>query len=73
VPRMVGHRMMGCSLANTGALAPARVHFDRAVALYDPAAHRPIAARFGQDNRVTALSYGSIVVWVAWLPRGGTR
>jgi class 3 adenylate cyclase/tetratricopeptide (TPR) repeat protein len=68
VPRMVGHRMMGCSLASTGDLAQARVRFDRAVALYDPAAHRPIAARFGQDNRVTALSYGSVVVWLLGYP-----
>ena len=68
MPRMVGHRMMGCSLASTGSVAEARVHFDRAVALYDPAAHRPIAARFGQDNRVTALSYGSVVVWLLGYP-----
>src|SRR5262249_44260192 len=53
---------------HTGDLAQARVHFDRAVALYDPAAHRPIAARFGQDNRVTALSYGSVVVWLLGYP-----
>src|SRR5262249_49674203 len=34
----------------------------------DPTAHRPMAARFGQDNRVTALSYGSIVVWLLGYP-----
>jgi predicted ATPase len=68
VPRMVGHRMMGCSLASTGDLAQAQVHFDRAIALYDPTAHRPIAPRFGQDNRVTALSFGSIVVWLLGYP-----
>jgi len=68
VPRMVGHRMMGCSLTFTGDLAQAQVHFDRAVPLYHPTAPRPIAARFGQDNRVTALSYGSIVVWLLGYP-----
>jgi predicted ATPase len=68
VPLMIAHRMMGCSLASTGSVAEARVHFDRAVALYDPAAHRALAARFGQDNRVTALSYGSVVVWLLGYP-----
>ena len=62
VPLMIAHRIMGCSLASTGDLVEARVHFDCAVALYDPAAHRPLAARFGQDNRVTSLAYGSVVV-----------
>jgi predicted ATPase len=68
VPRMIGHRMMGCSLASTGDLAPARMHFDRAIALYDPAAHRQLAARFGQDNRVTVFSFGSVVVWLLGFP-----
>ena len=68
VPLMIAHRMMGCSLASAGSVAEARVHFDRAVALYDPAAHRALAARFGQDNRVTALSYGSVVVWLLGYP-----
>jgi class 3 adenylate cyclase/tetratricopeptide (TPR) repeat protein len=68
VPLMVAHRIMGCSLASTGDLVEARVHFDCAVALYDPAAHRPLAARFGQDNRVTSLAYGSVVVWLLGYP-----
>jgi len=42
VPLMIAHRIMGCSLASTGDLVEARVHFDCAVALYDPAAHRPL-------------------------------
>jgi tetratricopeptide (TPR) repeat protein len=68
VPLMIAHRIMGCSLASTGDLVEARVHFDCAVALYDPAAHRPLAARFGQDNRVTSLAYGSVVVWLLGYP-----
>jgi hypothetical protein len=68
VPRMIGHRMMGCSLASTGDLAQGRMHFDRAITLYDPAAHRSLAARFGQDNRVTVLSYRSVVVWLLGYP-----
>ena len=68
VPLMIAHRIMGCSLASTGDLVESRVHFDCAVALYDPAAHRPLAARFGQDNRVTSLAYGSVVVWLLGYP-----
>ena len=71
VPLMIAHRIMGCSLASTGDLVDARVHFDCAVALYDPAAHRPLAARFGQDNRVTSLAYGSVVVWLLGYPDAG--
>jgi class 3 adenylate cyclase len=49
VPLMIGHRLMGASLATTGDIAEGRTHYDRAAALYDPAVHRPLATRFGQD------------------------
>ena len=45
-------RSMGVSLLHTGDIEEARVHIDRAIALYDPAKHRPLATRFGQDVRV---------------------
>ena len=32
---MIGHRLMGMSLLHTGQIAKGRVHFDRAVALYE--------------------------------------
>jgi predicted ATPase len=35
-----GHRVMGISLLFTGDIVKSRVHFDQAIALYDPAAHR---------------------------------
>jgi predicted ATPase len=47
----------------TGDIAGGRAHLDRALALYDPAAHRPLATRFGQDVRVVILSYRSIASW----------
>jgi class 3 adenylate cyclase/predicted ATPase len=68
VPLMVGHRTMGLSLVHTGDIAEGRVHLDRALALYDPAEHRPLATRFGQDTRVTILSYGSLVQWFLGYP-----
>jgi AAA ATPase domain/Adenylate and Guanylate cyclase catalytic domain len=49
VPLMIGHRLKAISLASTGDIAEGRAHYDQALALYDPAEHRPLAMRFGQD------------------------
>jgi class 3 adenylate cyclase/predicted ATPase len=68
VPLMVGHRSMGLSLVHTGEIAEGRAHLDRAIALYDPAKHRLLATRFGQDTRITILSYGSLVQWLLGYP-----
>ncbi len=63
-PPMIGHRLMGASLVHTGEIAQGRVHYDQALALFDPAAHRPLATRFGQDIGVMTLSFRS---WARWL------
>ena len=68
IPRMIGHRLMGASLLCTGLLAQGRTHLDQSVALYDPAEHRPLATRFGQDNRVAALSFRSVILWLSGCP-----
>ena len=60
VPRMIGHRFMGAALTTTGDIVEGRAHFDRAIALYDPAEHRPLATRFGQDIRVSTLCFRSV-------------
>ena len=57
-PLMIGHRLMGTSLLHTGDIAEGRAHFDQALALYDPAEHRPLATRFGQDIGVSILASG---------------
>jgi len=67
VPVMIGHRIMG-SVLHTGAFAEGRAHLDRAIALYDPAKHRLLATRFGQDVRVAALSYRSWALWLLGYP-----
>jgi hypothetical protein len=54
-PRMVGHRIMGPSLLFSGNIAESRPHLDQAIALYDPAEHRPLATRFGQAAHVISL------------------
>jgi tetratricopeptide (TPR) repeat protein len=68
VPLMVGHRLIGMSALHTGDIAGSRSHFDRAIALYDPAEHRALAPRFGQDIGVAALGFRSMALWVLGYP-----
>ena len=65
---MIGHRLMGASLLYTGDIAEGRAHFDQAIALYDPAEHRPLATRFGQDAGVATLCYRSLALWLLGYP-----
>ena len=65
---MVGNRIMGTSLMLTGHIEEGRACYDHAIALYDPAEHRPLATRFGQDTRVVSLSYRSWALWLLGYP-----
>ena len=67
-PLMIGHRLMGHSLASTGDIARGRTHFDQSIVLYDPVEHRVLATRFGQDVRVANLSYRSWALWLLGYP-----
>jgi len=67
-PLMIGHRLNGVSLLYTGDIAEGRAHFNRAIALYDPAEHRPLATRFGADIGVTILSSRSWALWMLGYP-----
>ena len=68
VPLMIGHRLVGMSLLHIGDIAEGRAHHDRAIALYDPAEHRALATRFGQDVRMALLSFRSIALWILGYP-----
>ena len=68
VPIMIGHRLMGTTLTATGDIAKARAHHDQGIALYDPAKHRPLVTRFGQDAGVTGLSFRSLTLWFLGYP-----
>jgi class 3 adenylate cyclase/predicted ATPase len=68
VPLMIAHRMMGIDLTVTGDFAGALAHYDQSLALYHPVEHRPLAARFGHDNRVTVLSWRALASWVLGYP-----
>ena len=61
VPLMIGHRALATSLLCTGDITEGREHYNQALELFDPAAHRGLATRFGQDVGVTILS------WRHWL------
>ena len=63
-PLVIGHRLVGASLVLTGDIAESRAHYDQALAVYDPAGHRPLATRFGQDVGVAALSYRSFALYM---------
>ena len=67
-PLMVGHRLIGMSALHTGDIGGSRQHFDCAIALYDPAEHRALAPRFGQDIRVAALSFRARTLWLLGYP-----
>jgi predicted ATPase len=68
-PLMMGHRLMGLSLLHTGEIADGRAHLDRAITLYDPAEHRPLATRFGQDIGAATLSWKSLAFWLLGYPQ----
>jgi predicted ATPase len=67
-PLMIGHRLMGTTLWLLGHIVEGRAHLDRALALYDPIQHRPLATRFGQDVSVVALSNRSLALWLLGYP-----
>ncbi|MDP3161519.1 MAG: adenylate/guanylate cyclase domain-containing protein [Reyranella sp.] len=62
-PRMIGHLIMGISKVLTGDFAGGRAELDRAIDVYDPAAHRTLATRFGHDVRVSALAWRAFALW----------
>jgi class 3 adenylate cyclase/predicted ATPase len=66
-PLMIGHRIMGTTLAFTGDIVDALAHYDQSLGLYN-AEHRPLATRFGTDSRVTILSFRALVLWLLGYP-----
>src|SRR5712692_6235090 len=73
VPLMVGHRLMGTSLLVRGDITEGRRHLDQAIALYDPAEHRPLATRFGQDTAVMILVFRSLALCLLGYPEAALR
>jgi predicted ATPase len=61
------------SLLATADFAEGQGHFDQALALYDPAEHRPLAVRFGQDQAVVILAWRSWALWLLGYPEAALR
>jgi class 3 adenylate cyclase/predicted ATPase len=69
IPLMMGHRIMGRSLLDTGNFAESRAHCDQAIALYDPTEHRSLAMRISQvDAGVAILSFRTMTLWLLGYP-----
>jgi predicted ATPase len=51
------------ALALTGDLGGGKEHYDRALAIYNPAEHGLLTTRSGRDVGVTLLSFRSLCVW----------
>jgi predicted ATPase len=66
LPRMIGHRLMGVSLAWTGEIAQGRTHVDQSVALYDPADRTLAATRLSAH---ASLSVRSLILWLLGYPK----
>jgi class 3 adenylate cyclase/predicted ATPase len=54
---LMAHRGVGVTSIHLGHMKKARAHLERALALYDPEAHAPLAHRFGYDARVAVQAY----------------
>jgi hypothetical protein len=62
---MVAHRVLGLSLLHMGDIARGKLQLDRAIGLYDPIEHRPLAARFaGMDARSSSFCFRSLALWL---------
>jgi DNA-binding winged helix-turn-helix (wHTH) protein/predicted ATPase len=68
-PIMIGHRLLGMTLLFTGDAAEGLSHLDRALALYDPAVHRPLATRFGHDVGAATLTFRPLAQWLLGYPK----
>jgi class 3 adenylate cyclase/predicted ATPase len=68
VSLVTGHRLMGASLVHTGDIVHGRMHYDQALALFDPTKPHSLATRFGQDDRVSVLGYRSVALWTLGYP-----
>jgi class 3 adenylate cyclase/predicted ATPase len=75
-PLLIAHHVMGNSLTPTGDFAQGRAHFDRALALFDPVAHRALGAHFAIDVGCSTLFFRSWALWMLGYPdaaRAGTE
>jgi class 3 adenylate cyclase/predicted ATPase len=68
-PLVLAHRVAGTSSLFLGDIVDGRAHLDRAMSLYQPAAHRPLGTRFGQEVGVAILSNRPLALWLLGHPK----
>jgi predicted ATPase len=62
------HWVLGFTLFFMGTFAPARVHLEHVMALYDPQQHRSHILLYGQDPGATSLYYAALALWYLGYP-----
>lgn len=67
-PRLVGLRMLGLERFYEGRYAESLALTERALATYDPVAHRDLAHRFGHDPRAATANYKAWNLWHLGFP-----
>ena len=73
---MIGHTLLGASLllsrghrgSKSASRSGRRDETRTPIALYDPAEHRPLATRFGEDPGVAILHFRSKALWLLGYP-----
>jgi class 3 adenylate cyclase/predicted ATPase len=65
---MIGHRSVGCVLAQFGRQTAALAHFNKSLSFYDPAVHGQLAFLYGTDHKQTAASFRSHTLWLLGRP-----
>jgi predicted ATPase len=69
----VGHRSLGLGLMLKGQLLPALTHFERALALYDPAERISPVYLWGSDTRVSSLLFSAWILLFQGYPERALR
>jgi class 3 adenylate cyclase/tetratricopeptide (TPR) repeat protein len=66
--RMLGHLRLGLSFYYAGEHARGLEHHERALALYEPERHRPLAFIYGQEPGALAAIYAAVTLWALGHP-----
>ena len=67
------HNIRGQTYKDVGDLVAADDRVERALALYDPVAHRLLALLYGEDPGVICYAYGALVSWLRGHPDQARR
>jgi predicted ATPase len=70
---MLAHNVRGSMLLFVGCAAASLDHVDRTLALYDPHAHRLLAATYGEDPALACHHYAALAQWIMGFPETAER